>query len=789
MAVAKPTPSAGMAQWTLVLLLVSTAATELMLWTPAERWLQAIELLAVVGVVGLAWWQFCRGPGARPRPTGWEQAWLAVLLLLPIGCTALRHILLGSGGWLLELLLLAGLRNLAWGLLATRWEQRLRLAAAVSLPLVLTSTLLCEHRSAPVVAGLYVLAGCGWLTQFYWQNLPVRDETPRRPSWTLVALLLLMAGALSAALSVDAPITRSLWGFLPSSGGTRWFDPASRGGVNSGDDEARGAQTAQSVGFSESDQYLDTEEPSLYDVVGELYGKPRKMTAVERAVALPLEKARRREIIPAENLRPGREFQLLREPSPTDRPESRGADALLYVQGPAPAHLALVAYDWFDGVAWKEEPYAPLAMCLKNKPDDPWMEFIYPQTEKPAYFMLPVRHTIKIAKLKGAHLPTPAHLTGFRVGKLNVPNFFAWAQPGIVRLADRDVPKATIFETQVDSVDRETLARRLHAPASAINKNYLALPGDAAAQGLLDATADAWTRQLPSGWPQIEAVLTKLRTEFTLDPRWHDPAQTTDVVGHFLTHSRRGRDFHFASAAVLLLRTLGYPTRLVSGFYVNPERWNEQTGHYHLMREEVHFWPELLVDGKYWVPLEPTPGFDLMPPRLTWLAWLLRRTEAAWEWCCHHPWLLTSLAVGGVLLYALRRTLLNGILTLRWRWSPRSDARRRVQATLRILEQRGAWSGMPRPPGTPVQRWYPGLAAELKADPATPLTFSRLVNWALYAPDGLPTAASPAEADHVCQAMISVYSLRRLRQAARSRRSHFPSTSWSEPGRERFPKA
>jgi hypothetical protein len=575
-----------------------------------------------------------------------------------------------------------------------------------------------------------------------------------------------------------------LWGFLPSSGGTRWYDPASRGGVHSGEDEARGTQTAQSVGFSESDQYIDTEDPSLYDVVGELYGKPRKNQPVERALALPIEKTRRREIIPAEHLRPGREFQLLREPPPTDKPESRGADALLYVQGPAPAHLALVAYDWFDGVAWREEPYAPLAMAVKNEGDDPWMEFIYPRTEKPAYVMLPVRHTIKIAKLKGSHLPTPANLTGFRVGKLNVPNFFAWAQPGIVRLADRDVPKATIFVTQVDSIDTAVLARHLTAPTSTINKNYLAMPGAADAQRLLDATADAWTCHLPSGWPQIEAILTRLRTDYTLDPRWHDPESTTDVVGHFLTQSRRGRDFHFASAAVLLLRSLGYPTRLVSGFYVNPERWNEQTGHYHLMREEVHFWPELLVEGKYWLPLEPTPGYDLMPPRLTWLAWLQRRAEAAWDWCLHHPGLLTSVVVASVLLYTARWALLNGLLTLWWRWSPRTDARRRIQATLRVLELRGVWSGLPRPPGTSVQRWYPELAAELKADPATPLTFSQLANWALYAPAALPPGASPAEADQVCQTMMSVCSLRRLRQAARKRRAQEQVHPWSHTASE-----
>lgn len=770
-------PDAAMMAWTILLLSLASVAVELLigfdLALPALIWLRGAELVPVAVSIGMIWWRGRQPAVDRTWLTPGEQALLLALFLWPVLLGFLRQLLAGSGGWLMEVLLLTGLRNLAWGLLATHWERRQRLAAAISLPLSLAVVLLSEHRLTPLVVCLYLVVGCGWLMQWYWHRLPLGSDTANRPGWSFLLALTLVAAVLGWALATHDRTTRALWGFLPSSGGTRWSDPASRAGVGDGDDEARSRQTAQSVGFSESDLYIDTEDPSLYDVVGDLYGEPRKMREVERALALPIDKTRRRDIIPTENLRPGREFQLLREPAPSPRPEQRGADALLYVQGPAPAHLALVAYDWFDGVAWKEEPYSPLDMGLKNKADDPWMEFFFPLQDSPPFFMLPVRHTVKIVKLKGSHLPTPANLRGFRVGKLNEPSFFAWAQPGIVRLADRNVPKATIFEVETDSVDYASLADYLQQPRSTVaNRNYLAMPGAAASQRLLDDLADQWTQGVPMGWPQIAAVVSRLREGYVLDPDWREPAEVTDAVGYFLTHSRRGRDFHFASAAVLLLRSLGYPTRLVNGFYVNPERWQEETGHYHLMREDLHFWPELLVDGRFWVPLEPTPGYELMPARLTWLAWSGRLLADVWQWAATHPLQLAGTATFLVIGYCLRRRFLDQLLTLWCHWQLARAAEQHqpklvVTATLRLLEWRGRAAGLPRPAGVSVQRWYAAVAAELPVAADLVRTFIRWTNWALYAPDDVLAEADAAAVAGLCRQLVAAWRYPALRRVAR----------------------
>ena len=71
---------------------------------------------------------------------------------------------------------------------------------------------------------------------------------------------------------------------MPTSGGTLWNDPDSRGGVNDGDDEVSASERPQSVGFTQSEVYLDTDRPSLYDAFNEAYGEPYKPREMRRMI-------------------------------------------------------------------------------------------------------------------------------------------------------------------------------------------------------------------------------------------------------------------------------------------------------------------------------------------------------------------------------------------------------------------------------------------------------------------------------------------------------------------------
>lgn len=79
-----------------------------------------------------------------------------------------------------------------------------------------------------------------------------------------------------------------------------------------------------------------------------------------------------------------------------------------------------------------------------------------------------------------------------------------------------------------------------------------------------------------------------------------------DFVTYFLTESNRGYCMHFASAAVLMLRTLGVPARYTAG-YVADVTAGEPVD---VPDYNAHAWVEVYCAGYGWQPVEVTPSFD-----------------------------------------------------------------------------------------------------------------------------------------------------------------------------------
>lgn len=90
--------------------------------------------------------------------------------------------------------------------------------------------------------------------------------------------------------------------------------------------------------------------------------------------------------------------------------------------------------------------------------------------------------------------------------------------------------------------------------------------------------------------------------QYTLDP---DPVPAGwDFVEYFLGESHKGYCVHFATAAVMLLRSAGYPARYAEG-YVAP---SHQSGWVDIPDYNAHAWVEVYCGGIGWVPVEVTPA-------------------------------------------------------------------------------------------------------------------------------------------------------------------------------------
>lgn len=86
-----------------------------------------------------------------------------------------------------------------------------------------------------------------------------------------------------------------------------------------------------------------------------------------------------------------------------------------------------------------------------------------------------------------------------------------------------------------------------------------------------------------------------------------------DPIGYFLRTSEQGYCVHYASAAALILQTIGVPARYASGYVVFPydfERAKDGDGYTaHVVDKRAHAWVEIYLEGFGWLPVEVTPGF------------------------------------------------------------------------------------------------------------------------------------------------------------------------------------
>jgi hypothetical protein len=129
-------------------------------------------------------------------------------------------------------------------------------------------------------------------------------------------------------------------------------------------------------------------------------------------------------------------------------------------------------------------------------------------------------------------------------------------------------------------------------------------------------------REYPRDPPaQVNAALRLLRTggySYTLDPGVYGQ-HTAD---EFWFDRKAGFCEHIASAFAVLMRGMGIPARIVTGYQGG--EFNALDGFWVVRQSDAHAWTEVFLDGRGWVRVDPTgavsPGRTgslerLLPPR------------------------------------------------------------------------------------------------------------------------------------------------------------------------------
>jgi len=152
----------------------------------------------------------------------------------------------------------------------------------------------------------------------------------------------------------------------------------------------------------------------------------------------------------------------------------------------------------------------------------------------------------------------------------------------------------------------------------------------------LDTTSSAYPKeilsvylQLPDGLParvrelahQVSAdaatpyqkalrIQEYLRNNYPYQLDAPPPPQDTDLVDLFLFEAPGGFCSHYASAMVVMLRTLGVPARIASGYAAG--QYDPHRGAYRVPASAMHAWVEVYFNEYGWVEFEPTAAY--LPP-------------------------------------------------------------------------------------------------------------------------------------------------------------------------------
>jgi protein-glutamine gamma-glutamyltransferase len=84
-----------------------------------------------------------------------------------------------------------------------------------------------------------------------------------------------------------------------------------------------------------------------------------------------------------------------------------------------------------------------------------------------------------------------------------------------------------------------------------------------------------------------------------------DTATLSHPLEEFLFTRKTGYCEHYATAMVVMLRSVGIPARLVTGFLAT--EWNEYGGYFTVRQRDAHAWVEVYFPHSGWITMDPTP--------------------------------------------------------------------------------------------------------------------------------------------------------------------------------------
>lgn len=724
----------------------STAQTWLIL-----EWI-AIAILAV----------FLRTRSLQRAP--WLMITIGALSLLPVVDHLVQRFALGWTGEATELIWIAIIQYAAFLTAATAASNREHwIVMLLSSAMLLFGLASSDRREIGFLAGVYGILAAWWLMDIHWKSLEkgfVHKESA--PLWRLrlIALTVLASLVIVVGLALPGTILRRWSGFMPTSGGRMTTEGVSRSGLGQGEALVAAKDEAFTFGPVESDLFLESTSPSLYDVASDVYGKtPPKKRKYQKAISLSADvKEAHQET--TESKKGSREFSTIRETKSEQSgiPEGNDINVAFYYIGRTPQHLRMETFDSFDGSVWEHsetqstKQAEPTVETLGNKP---WIRFQHLPTE----WIYPVqeRMALKLIRFRSDRVATPAFASHLHIQQVDRPDFFGWTKDGQLTMVDREhIPSLTVLH-QLYCVPNLATFRFNHDitpvsnPTTSENpelRSYVQLPV-ACDRDVLRAEVARRVGNWDRHWSTLEKLVDSIKRDCQHDPNVRAPEDCSNTVEFFLKE-KKGPDYLFATTAVALLRSVEVPCRMVSGFYAGPKNYNVATGQAEIKTKDLHTWIEVLYQGS-WIPIETTPGFLAPLEYRSWMAWSAEVLMNCRDFAKSNPWLCLGMSLVTMMVFAAWRKLLDGVFTSVCILAGAKDARSTIAWTLWLLKVRGFIYGNRRPKGATLRKWLsnPDISPLRTETQQVRNTFIESLQHYHYAPDSQSKAWMATHANRI----------------------------------------
>ncbi len=283
----------------------------------------------------------------------------------------------------------------------------------------------------------------------------------------------------------------------------------------------------------------------------------------------------------------GRVGEIKRDRSPVMRVKITN---LPRADHPSPLYWRGVALDLFDGHSWRISPGGDALV----RADDGGVLRVAEAGAGEVVEQYIVTEPLDSSVLFAASMPVAFVGTGINRVRVRNDSYFLSLGSGVR------------MEYKAYSVVRPPTAAELRKAATdyppPIKRRYLQLPP---MDGRVRDLALRITAADRTNYDRALSVRNYLRRNLSYTLRL-DPGEEGFPLEDFLFRGRKGHCEYFATAMVVMLRTLGIPARIVNGFLGG--EWNEFGNFYLVRASDAHSWVEAYFPPYGWVTFDPTPA-------------------------------------------------------------------------------------------------------------------------------------------------------------------------------------